>query len=93
MLLNPQTRASTVGVSHDRISLEIEEHHCLCPDRPLMLGTDETGCGDDILNAWLPRDIDIKHVDVRQIPPIYLRDYLLLTHPFAIRVRLKYMIP
>ncbi|KAF7977139.1 hypothetical protein HWV62_4543 [Athelia sp. TMB] len=62
MLLDPSTPTSSVGISQDRISLEIQEHHCLSPDEPLSAGTDATGFGDDILNAYLPRGTAIRHV-------------------------------
>jgi hypothetical protein len=64
MLLNPRISPSTVGISQDRISLEFQEHHCLRPDEPLIAGTDETGSGDDILNAWFPRNAVIRHLEV-----------------------------
>ena len=64
MLLDPRIPASTVGVSQDRISIEFQEHHCLYPDEPLTPGTDETECGDDILNAWLPQNIVVRHLEV-----------------------------
>src|ERR1700691_2451887 len=64
MLMNPQVPTSNVGVSQDRISFELQEHHCLYPDEPLIPGTDETECGDDILNAWLPRNIVVRHLEV-----------------------------
>ncbi|KIM85033.1 hypothetical protein PILCRDRAFT_817871 [Piloderma croceum F 1598] len=63
MLLNPHIPASTIGVSQDRISFEFQEHHCLYPDEPLTPGTDETECGDDILNAWLPQNIVVRHLE------------------------------
>jgi hypothetical protein len=61
--MNPQMPTSNVGVSQDRISFELQEHHCLYPDEPLIPGTDETECGDDILNAWLPRNIVVRHLE------------------------------
>lgn len=64
MLANPAIVPSSVGLSQDRLSLEIQEHHCLSPDEPLNAGTDTTGLGDNILNAFLPQGTTVTHVQV-----------------------------
>jgi hypothetical protein len=43
--------------------IEFQEHHCLYPDERMVPGTDETGWGDDILNAWLPRNVTVRQLE------------------------------
>lgn len=64
MAINPATDPASVGMSLDRVQFKFQEHHCLAPDQPLIPGTDASGYGDDILNAFLPDDVDYKDVEV-----------------------------
>lgn len=41
---------------------ELREHHCLYPNEPVGPGKDDLD-GEDFLNAWLPRDCEIKHLN------------------------------
>ena len=64
MVINPATDPASVGMSLDRVQFEFREHHCIYPDEPLIAGTDESGYGDDILNAFLPEDAEFRDVEV-----------------------------
>lgn len=91
MLGNPAIVPSSVALSQDRISLEIQEHHCLSPDEPLNTGTDATGLGDNILNAFLPEGTIITHVQVSKCQSfadnsvliLYLKDGILAFNPLT----------
>ncbi|KAG1738427.1 uncharacterized protein EDB91DRAFT_1249341 [Suillus paluster] len=56
-------RPSVQGVTwaHERISCVFKEHHCLNPDEPIPAPAEAHGWGEDILNGWLPRRLEIKH--------------------------------
>lgn len=41
---------------------DLREHHCLHPDTGVDLGVDDLG-GDDFLNAWLPRQCEVKQLE------------------------------
>jgi len=47
-------------MSHERMACRFEEHHCLRFNEPLVAPACPT-CfgGEDILNAWLPRDLRV----------------------------------
>lgn len=64
MLINPATDPASVGMSLDRVQFELQEHHCLTTDEPLAAGTDASGYGDDILNAYLPQGANYSDVEV-----------------------------
>ena len=64
MVINPSTDPASVGMSLDRVQFEFKEHHCIQPDVPLIAGTDESGYGDDILNAFIPEDAEFSDVGV-----------------------------
>lgn len=59
----PNRRPSVQGVTwaHERISCVFKEHHCLVPDEPISAPAEAHGWGEDILNVWLPRRLEIKH--------------------------------
>ncbi|KAG2132978.1 hypothetical protein DEU56DRAFT_739187 [Suillus clintonianus] len=59
----PNRRPSIHGMTlaHERISCVFKEHHCLIPDEPISAPVEAHGWGEDILNAWLPRRLEIKH--------------------------------
>lgn len=59
----PNRRPSLQGVTwaHERISCVFKEHHCLVPDEPISAPAEAHGWGEDILNVWLPRRLEIKH--------------------------------
>lgn len=64
-ILNPQNPSASVGIGHNHIAFELQEHHCLSPNEPLYTGTDEAGFGDDILNAYFPKNMSVKQLEVR----------------------------
>lgn len=58
--LNHHIPPTALGMSHERIACRFEEHHCLRFNEPLVAPACPT-CfgGEDILNAWLPRDLRV----------------------------------
>jgi len=62
--VNVRNRRPTVrGVTwaHERISCVFKEHHCLIPDEPIHAPAEAHGWGEDVLNVWLPRRLEIDH--------------------------------
>ena len=47
-------------MTHERLACHFEEHHCLRFSEPLLAPACLTGFGgEDVLNAWLPRDLRV----------------------------------
>ncbi|KAI6039866.1 hypothetical protein EDC04DRAFT_2567997 [Pisolithus marmoratus] len=51
---------STVPMVQMRMSCRLEEHHCLRFSEPLVAPRCPNGFGEDVLNAWLPRNTRIR---------------------------------
>ena len=68
--LNPATDqripASRVPLMQERMSCSFEEHHCLSFSEPLIAPLRRDGLGEDIFNAWLPRDLEFTRRTVRK---------------------------
>ncbi|KII89697.1 hypothetical protein PLICRDRAFT_39834 [Plicaturopsis crispa FD-325 SS-3] len=60
-LVNPRS-SNTLQLHSQLVYCTLREHHCISPDDPLSLGTDDTGEGDDILNAWFPQGTTVKDI-------------------------------
>ncbi|KAL4062895.1 hypothetical protein J3A83DRAFT_1498675 [Scleroderma citrinum] len=53
-------RPTAVQMSQERLACRFEEHHCLRFSKPLIAPACPTCVGgEDILNAWLPRDLRV----------------------------------
>ena len=63
VLTGSQLNPLTVSIAPKPLYWELQEHHCLIPNEPLLAGLDENSC-DDILNAWLPRGLVFTHIEV-----------------------------
>ncbi|KAH7911693.1 hypothetical protein BJ138DRAFT_1113010 [Hygrophoropsis aurantiaca] len=59
IVVNHRAPIPHVPVYHERLTCQLEEHHCLSPYEPLIAPSDQDGWGEDILNAWLPRLLNI----------------------------------
>lgn len=57
--------AASVHLAQERISCSFEEHHCLSFSEPLVAPPRHDGLGEDIFNAWLPRDLEFTRRTVR----------------------------
>jgi hypothetical protein len=69
LVANPRLSCRSVPVFYRPLDMRLQEHHCLQPDVGFPRGVDASGCGDDILNAWLPRGTIVKNLEVRKFVP------------------------
>ncbi|KAH7884774.1 hypothetical protein F5I97DRAFT_1500273 [Phlebopus sp. FC_14] len=59
-IMDPRLPPMSVPLVQERIACRFEEHHCLTSNDPLVAPPCPSGLsGEDILNAWLPRDLRI----------------------------------
>jgi len=63
VLADPRVLPSSVPLHAQVLYCRFQEHHCLHPDVPLVSGTDPSGLGDDVLNAWIPRGFTLQNLD------------------------------
>lgn len=59
--------AASVQLIQERISCSFAEHHCLSFSDPLSAPLHRDGLGEDIFNAWLPRDLQFTRRFVSKI--------------------------
>jgi len=63
LAVDPHLPSTSVPIINRPLNMWLQEHHCLKPGVGLPPGNDASDWGDDILNAWLPRGIIVRHVE------------------------------
>lgn len=63
--LDRRIPAASVPFIQERISCTFTEHHCLSFSDPLLAPPRRDGLGEDIFNAWLPKDLVFTRRSVR----------------------------
>lgn len=63
VILHPRESPFSVPLQHKPLYWKLQEHHCLRPDESLNSGMGDLD-DDDFLNAWLPRGILVKYLEV-----------------------------
>jgi hypothetical protein len=63
VILHPHESPFSVPLQHKPLYWKLHEHHCLRSDESLSSGVGDAD-DDDFLNAWLPRGILVKYLDV-----------------------------
>jgi len=63
LVVNPSLPRSSVPIGYRPLNMCLQEHHCLKPDVRIPAGTDASGLGDDILNAWLPHGVVVTNLE------------------------------
>ncbi|KAH0833351.1 hypothetical protein J3R83DRAFT_12422 [Lanmaoa asiatica] len=65
--------ATSVPLVQEKISCSFEEHHCLSFSEPLLAPPRRDGFGEDIFNAWLPRDLEFTR---RTVSMVYTSSFI-----------------
>jgi hypothetical protein len=63
VILHPHESPFSVPLQHKPLYWKLQEHHCLRGDDSLSSGVGDVD-DDDFLNAWLPRGILLKYLEV-----------------------------
>ncbi|KAF9238529.1 hypothetical protein BU15DRAFT_88368 [Melanogaster broomeanus] len=56
-VVDQRVPSTSVPLVQERLSCRFEEHHCLSFDEPLLAPPCPGSEGEDVFNAWLPRDL------------------------------------